>query len=133
VVPNGVSLEITAADVMLSFEWNSLRSGDAVIVHDDLDPGLALAEGVVTLVEPRPWDTNDVAIRIDKPRPDVVRPRAARSTFYRSTDVHAGVATRTRSRTRTPISTAPRHDSNTDLPRCASGAGSRDIYPDSRA
>jgi len=33
VVPIGVSLEITEADVMLSFEWNSLRSGDAVIVH----------------------------------------------------------------------------------------------------
>ena len=70
-----MSLEITEAAVMLSFEWNSLRSGDAVIVHDDLDPGLALAEGVVTLVEPQPWDTNDGAIRIDEPRPEVLGPR----------------------------------------------------------
>ena len=74
VVPIGVSLETMEA-VMLSFEWNSLRTGDEVMVHDDLDPELALCEGVVTLVEPRPWDTNDVAIRIDKHKPVSVRPR----------------------------------------------------------
>ena len=60
---------------MLRFQWNSLRTGEHVMVHDDLDPGLALREGVVRLVETRPWDTNDVAIRIDHHRPVVVRPR----------------------------------------------------------
>jgi hypothetical protein len=60
---------------MLRFQWNSLRTGEHVMVHDDLDPGLALREGVVKLVETRPWDTNDVAIRVDHNSPVVVRPR----------------------------------------------------------
>jgi hypothetical protein len=39
-----MSLE-TAEAVMLGFEWNSLRTGDHVMVHDDLDPGLELHQG----------------------------------------------------------------------------------------
>jgi hypothetical protein len=72
-VPVGVSLETKEA-VMLRFQWNSLRTGDAVTVHDDLDPDLALWEEVVKLVETRPWDINDVAIRSDKHNQISVRP-----------------------------------------------------------
>lgn len=60
---------------MLRFEWNSLRTGDQVMVHDDLDPDLALHEGVVTLVETERRRANDVAIRIEHPGRLVVRPR----------------------------------------------------------
>lgn len=74
-VPIGVSLEHTEADVMLKFQWNSLRTGDAVMVHDDLDPNFALQTGTVELVETGRWYTNDVAIRIDHHGPLVVRPR----------------------------------------------------------
>ena len=60
---------------MLKFQWDSLRTGDAVMVHDDLDPCLALHTGIVTMVETGRWYTNDVAIRIDHHVPVVARPR----------------------------------------------------------
>ena len=60
---------------MLSFQWNSLKPGDRVMVHDDFDPGLKLWEGVVQLVEQGRWYTNDVGIRIDHHIPVLVRPR----------------------------------------------------------
>ena len=60
---------------MLKFQWNSLRTGDAVMVHDDLDPGLELHEGTVKLAETGRWYTNDVAIQIDHDGPVVVHPR----------------------------------------------------------
>jgi len=59
---------------MLSFQWNALRAGDRVLVHDDLAPGLDTLEGVVTIVQTRRGDTNDVAIRIGTTG-EVVRPR----------------------------------------------------------
>ena len=60
---------------MLKFQWNSLRTGDAVMVHDDLDPNFALQTGTVELVETGRWYTNDVAIQIDHQGPVVVHPR----------------------------------------------------------
>ena len=60
---------------MLRFRWNSLRTGEHVMVHDDFDPGLALRDRVVNLVGTRPWDTNDVAIRLDHRGPVGARPR----------------------------------------------------------
>ena len=50
---------------MLTFEWNSLRVGERVLVHDDDDPSLTLHEGVVRLVETRDGAANDVGIRVD--------------------------------------------------------------------
>lgn len=44
VVPIRVSLETTEA-MMSSFRWNSLTTGDRVMLHDDLDPGVELHEG----------------------------------------------------------------------------------------
>ena len=38
---------------MFEFQWNALRVGDRVAVHDDLDDGFELAEGVVHIVETR--------------------------------------------------------------------------------
>jgi hypothetical protein len=60
---------------MLKFQWNALRRGDHVLVHDVDDPKLALRAGVVTLIEPQ-RSGQDVAIRYTTgtrtPRP--VRP-----------------------------------------------------------
>jgi hypothetical protein len=48
---------------MWKFEWNALRPGDRVVVHDDDDSGLGLDEGVVEIVETRVGG-NDVAVRL---------------------------------------------------------------------
>jgi hypothetical protein len=60
---------------MLKFQWNALRRGDHVLVHDVDDPELALRAGVVTLIDTR-RSGRDVAIRYTTgtrtPRP--VRP-----------------------------------------------------------
>ena len=50
---------------MLSFQWNALRVGDRVLVHDDNDPNLTLHSGTVAIVESRKRAANDVAIRVD--------------------------------------------------------------------
>ena len=50
---------------MLRFQWNALRPGDRVLVHDDLAVGLDLNEGLVKLVETRSSRTNDVGIRLN--------------------------------------------------------------------
>ena len=36
---------------MLTFEWNALRVGDGVLVHDPRDPRLTLVSGTVLMVE----------------------------------------------------------------------------------
>ena len=59
---------------MLRFQWNSLRIGDTVMVHDDVDPGFLLRSGVVRLVDVREGDTNEVASEVEHQRP-VVHPR----------------------------------------------------------
>ena len=48
---------------MLRLQWNALRVGDRVLVHDIGDSGLALTAGVVTVVQPG-RGSNDVAIRL---------------------------------------------------------------------
>jgi hypothetical protein len=49
---------------MLRLQWNALRVGDPVLLHDDHDLYSApLVNGVVAIVQTRP-DTNDIAIRV---------------------------------------------------------------------
>ena len=83
---------------MLVFQWNSLKVGDRVMVHDDRDPGLALHDGVVALIQSRPHGVNDVAIRVKGHDPSVLRPRHHavhlvpfdnRSTCWRCTAISA--------------------------------------------
>lgn len=50
--------------LMLQLQWNALRAGDRVLVHDDLNLGLAPSEGLVTFVTTRSHQPNDIAIRI---------------------------------------------------------------------
>jgi hypothetical protein len=61
---------------MLRLEWNALRPGDRVAVHDDATAGFPLLDGVVAVVQPT-RGANDVAVRIDRGGPisTVVRPR----------------------------------------------------------
>ena len=60
---------------MLQFEWNALRRGDHVLVHDASDAHLALTAGVVTLVDVHP-SGHDVSVRImaGTPTSRVVQP-----------------------------------------------------------
>ena len=48
---------------MLKFEWNALRAGDEVLVHDPADAELTLRPGVVALVYTR-RRLNGVGIRM---------------------------------------------------------------------
>ena len=48
---------------MLKFQWDGLRRGDTVFVHDASDADLGLRAGVVTLVDVRP-SGHDVGIRL---------------------------------------------------------------------
>lgn len=59
---------------MLAFEWNALRVGDRVAVHDDAAPHLSLGGGVVALVRTQRPAVNDVGIRLDAPGSGIVRP-----------------------------------------------------------
>ena len=72
---------------MLSLEWNALRIGDHVLVHDDADSELSLDDGVVVLTE-RSAGSNDVAVRVTRPgrAPRLVRPRS-RAVHLRPVDV----------------------------------------------
>ena len=60
---------------MLKFQWDALRRGDTVFVHDASDADLGLRAGVVTLVDVRP-SGHDVGIRLTTGTPtgSVVRP-----------------------------------------------------------
>jgi len=60
---------------MLKFQWNALRRGDTVFVHDPSDADLGLRAGVVTLVDVCP-SGHDVGIRLTTGTPtgSVVRP-----------------------------------------------------------
>jgi hypothetical protein len=57
---------------MRVLEWNALHVGDAVLVHDRLDPGLALVPGTVALIDTA-RGCNDIGIRVDDPR-RILRP-----------------------------------------------------------
>ena len=48
---------------MLIFQWDGLRRGDTVFVHDAGGADLGLRAGVVTVVDARPFG-NDVGIRL---------------------------------------------------------------------
>ena len=50
---------------MLTMEWNALRIGDRVAVHDPDSPTLALVPGVVALVDMR-RGANGVGIRVHR-------------------------------------------------------------------
>jgi hypothetical protein len=60
---------------MLKFQWDGLRRGDTVFVHDVRDADLGLRAGVVTHVDVRP-SGHDVGIRLTTGAPTgpVVRP-----------------------------------------------------------
>jgi hypothetical protein len=60
---------------MLLFQWNALRAGDRVMVHDDHDPELELHEGAVRLVQTRQPGANEIGIRLDDPASEMLRPR----------------------------------------------------------
>ena len=60
---------------MQVFQWNALRVGDRVLVHDDRRKELDLRDGVVTIVQTYPHRVNDVAIRLDDDRGLVTHPR----------------------------------------------------------
>jgi hypothetical protein len=59
---------------MLVFQWNALRVGDQVRVHDDRAADLALHDGVVALVQTYPHEVNDVGVRVDGDSGVVVHP-----------------------------------------------------------
>jgi hypothetical protein len=60
---------------MLKFQWNALRRGDTVFVHDPTDADLGLRAGVVTLIDASQRGP-DVGIRLTTgtPTAPVVRP-----------------------------------------------------------
>lgn len=60
---------------MLLFQWNALRAGDRVMVHDDREPGLELHEGAVRLIQTRQPGANEIYIRLDDPASEMLRPR----------------------------------------------------------
>ena len=64
-----------ATVVMRLFEWNALRTGDVVRVHDPAPPHLNLLRGVVAVVDSR-GGAHSVEIRLESgARAVTVRPR----------------------------------------------------------
>lgn len=61
---------------MLKLEWNALRRGDRVAMHDDRAADLPLLDAVVTIVE-RGHGSNDVAVIVNQAGSgrEVIRPR----------------------------------------------------------
>jgi hypothetical protein len=61
---------------MLRFQWNALRVGNKVLMHDPRDAGMRLLAGVVTIVDSCKG-TNDIAIRVSSKgeSSQVLRPR----------------------------------------------------------
>jgi hypothetical protein len=68
---------------VLKFEWNALRVGDDVMVHNDGTPDMRLDRGVVVLVQPA-VGSNEVAVRI------VAADGAKRTVRPRRAAVHQG-------------------------------------------
>jgi hypothetical protein len=60
---------------MLQFQWDALRRGDHVLVHDVTHAALGLTAGVVTLVDVHPAG-HDVSVRLmaGTPTSRVVQP-----------------------------------------------------------
>ena len=61
---------------MLRFEWNALRVGNKVLIHDPRDVGMRLLGGVVAMVA-TVAGSNEVAIRVapNGETSQVLRPR----------------------------------------------------------
>jgi hypothetical protein len=60
---------------MQAFQWNALRVGDDVCVHDDDTLDLDLHAGVVMVVQTHPHEANDVGIRLGGDDRAIVYPR----------------------------------------------------------
>ena len=60
--------------MMLPFQWNALRTGDRVLVHDDQALDAPAQDGAVSIVQAHRGSDNDIAIRIDATG-TLVRPR----------------------------------------------------------
>jgi hypothetical protein len=60
---------------MMRLEWNALRVGDKVVVHDQSDPAMQLQSGTVALVETA-IGPNDIGVRVvsTSDRPKVLWP-----------------------------------------------------------
>lgn len=54
----------TSGIVMLKFQWNALRRGDRVLVHDPRAADLGVRAGIVTLVDAHN-SSHDVGIRLN--------------------------------------------------------------------
>ena len=56
---------------MMRLEWNALRVGDKVVVHDPTDPAMPLLPGIVALVQTTSGP-NDIGVRVvsatDRPK-----------------------------------------------------------------
>lgn len=84
---------------MLLFEWNALRVGDRVLVHDDSTLGLDLREATVRLVQTHAGAASDVGIRLDDgemryPRRNAVhmQPLDRRFSCWRCDAISGGTA-----------------------------------------
>ncbi len=73
---------------MNRLQWNALRVGDHVLVHDDTVPTMPLIPGRVTAVESEPG-SNDVTIRVTS------RGQRARFVQPRRLTVHLDTGERT--------------------------------------
>jgi hypothetical protein len=49
---------------MVRLEWNGLRVGDKVLVHDRSDPAMQLLPGVVAMVQTTVQSSNDIGVRV---------------------------------------------------------------------
>lgn len=67
---------------MLTFDWNALRVGDAVIVHDPATADLRLVRGTVASVDMR--RVNSVAVRVERRGGDARTLWPARLTVHRA-------------------------------------------------
>ena len=85
-----------AGGVMLKFQWNALRRGDTVFVHDPSDADLGLRAGIVTLIDVGPRGP-DVGIRLTtgSPTAPVIDPEGSPSTSRPWMTTTAGVAATT--------------------------------------
>ena len=66
---------------MLKFQWNALRRGDHVLVHDVDDPKLALRAGVVALIDTQ-RSGHGVAIRYTTGTPPAHTVRPSRFAVH---------------------------------------------------
>ena len=59
---------------MLEFQWNALRLGDRVVIHDDLDPTFGLHDATVSLVRPHFPGASEIGVRRDDQPTVMFRP-----------------------------------------------------------